>query len=553
MEARPESLYGMLSSAKRFLIPEYQRPYVWTKEDVERLWDDLWGDFLEDHGEPDSSAPATPSDPYFLGPVVVANLEDKDKAKLSYVVDGQQRLTTLHSLLWIMHNRLRPSINESCQERVNELNRVLTMPNGNSLLKVAGRDEANYTATVRNSVLDERTSLGIAVRYLREMTAERTEQEIDTFARFLLHKTRFVFVQTDSFSSAWELFIGLNGKGRPLNPADLIKAYICGRSPDSEAVANIWEGAVLPLGNDATSAILDTVRMSTGEVGTEASLFRMVEDAWKNRKIDADLLRLGCGAYYQFWIQTFSALTGIDATGTRALYSLRALKRRDIMPVLIALAQRYGFVSLFDTRLLQLLNAYQLWMAICSKRGRERDFTDLAHKISSSQGTLETTLGQIAELLKKLAPTEDTVRNAVRLAAYPGRVLLHIVKSYEEGMRGGVTIEDVWYEHIMPLAPTDFWFAAAGTTDQNMYARIVNNIGNVTPLDPATNIKGRNDPWETKRKLFLEFVPNWLAAEIARQNPEKWTPAKIEQRRNKIADWCIQTRWPLTKLLGTTP
>ena len=113
--------------------------------------------------------------------------------------------------------------------------------------------------------------------------------------------------------------------------------------------------------------------------------------------------------------------------------------------------------------------------------------------------------------------------------------------------------DDVWYEHLMPQTGTAFWYAAAGTSDPNAYTRIVNNIGNIVPLDPATNIKNRNNPWEEKRGLLMTEVPSWLAAGIARSNPNGWTPPKIVARAKEIAMWAVETRWKLPEALAQLP
>src|SRR5438309_410318 len=59
-------------------IPRFQRPYDWTSENIS----DFWNDLSENH-----------DNDYFMGSIVVYR-DSKDK-KLLYVVDGQQRLTTL--------------------------------------------------------------------------------------------------------------------------------------------------------------------------------------------------------------------------------------------------------------------------------------------------------------------------------------------------------------------------------------------------------------------------------------------------------------------------
>ncbi len=63
-----------------FFIPRFQRPYSWTKENVEELWEDS---IQESSGD------------YFIGSMVVYKKAEDTRA----VIDGQQRLTTLMMML----------------------------------------------------------------------------------------------------------------------------------------------------------------------------------------------------------------------------------------------------------------------------------------------------------------------------------------------------------------------------------------------------------------------------------------------------------------------
>ena len=75
-----------------FIIPEYQRPYSWGNEQCDRLWEDLSG-FLERA----TDGVGDDNDQYFLGSIVV--YPNPDDMRILYVVDGQQRLTTLIMLV----------------------------------------------------------------------------------------------------------------------------------------------------------------------------------------------------------------------------------------------------------------------------------------------------------------------------------------------------------------------------------------------------------------------------------------------------------------------
>ncbi|MFA7492578.1 MAG: DUF262 domain-containing protein [Proteiniphilum sp.] len=77
-----------------FYIPEYQRGYRWTKSNVLQLLDDIW----EYRREPDNSNTF-----YCLQPVVVRETDWQDMDGNTIhgyeLIDGQQRLTTLHRII----------------------------------------------------------------------------------------------------------------------------------------------------------------------------------------------------------------------------------------------------------------------------------------------------------------------------------------------------------------------------------------------------------------------------------------------------------------------
>jgi len=232
-------------------------------------------------------------------------------------------------------------------------------------------------------------------------------------------------------------------------------------------MSEIWNEKVLPLKDDSTSALLDITRVGTGEVGSDNKLFKMFERAWKSRQVSAVLVTNGADAYYHFWHKPIEDLYYehlTDSPGKRSLRGLRTLKRRDISPLIIALADTYGMKAIFDTKLLRLIEAYQLWMAIIGKRGRERDFTALAYEINKNTIQKDEAITKLAELIKRLAPPIEEVKTAIKNSAYRGRIMMFIVRSYEEGMRGDVQIDDVQYEHIMPKTPTDYWYEVAWQT-----------------------------------------------------------------------------------------
>ena len=87
IESVDQEIRNLLSSGY-YRIPRFQRPFSWTRENIQEFWDDVVRD--------------SPTD-YFIGSMVVF----KEGSQRFGVVDGQQRLTTITVLLAVLRNALQ--------------------------------------------------------------------------------------------------------------------------------------------------------------------------------------------------------------------------------------------------------------------------------------------------------------------------------------------------------------------------------------------------------------------------------------------------------------
>src|SRR5438445_7673492 len=90
-----------LLAGRKYSIDYYQREYKWQKKQVAELLDDLAAKFLESHEDGNERSAVAEYGHYFLGSIIVS---DKDGQK--FIIDGQQRLTTLTLLLIFLHHQL---------------------------------------------------------------------------------------------------------------------------------------------------------------------------------------------------------------------------------------------------------------------------------------------------------------------------------------------------------------------------------------------------------------------------------------------------------------
>src|SRR5437868_5424246 len=90
-----------LMSAARYAVDYYQREYRWQTKQVAELIDDLAGKFAESYEMGHERSAVEGYGHYFLGSIIIS---DKDGRK--FIIDGQQRLTTLALLLIRLHHLL---------------------------------------------------------------------------------------------------------------------------------------------------------------------------------------------------------------------------------------------------------------------------------------------------------------------------------------------------------------------------------------------------------------------------------------------------------------
>ena len=108
-----QTVLQLLNSGQEipFLIPEYQRPYSWSDDEIITLFDDLWSFSIE------RTRPDGPKS-YFLGCVV--SYEEDDKRQ---IIDGQQRITSLFLLLRAIFDMLEKEENRT-EEVANFINKI---------------------------------------------------------------------------------------------------------------------------------------------------------------------------------------------------------------------------------------------------------------------------------------------------------------------------------------------------------------------------------------------------------------------------------------------
>ncbi|MGI8976095.1 MAG: DUF262 domain-containing protein [Thermomicrobiales bacterium] len=225
-----------------YTVPDFQREYVWERENVDRLLQDVYDEFYEEPGK------LSKQTEYFIGSVVVCRGDDQ----AFQLIDGQQRMT----ICYLVICAIRDAIMEAGETpKGNWYQSLIASSSFNSegdsvylyrlalqyadsdgvLVKIADengpdtRDIAATTNSVRH-LLD-------AYSAIREFLTINFEDDIPSLKRFLVAFTtrlKLIRIVTPDLSRALKVFETINDRGVGLTAMDLLKNLLFINTPTAQ-------------------------------------------------------------------------------------------------------------------------------------------------------------------------------------------------------------------------------------------------------------------------------------------------------------------------------
>jgi hypothetical protein len=231
---------NQLFANHRFRLDYYQREYTWSRDDVRTLLNDLYRRFAANWNPSHSRYKTATYSPYFLGPFVY--FED---GGVTYLVDGQQRLTTLHLLLLYMRRMLQDLGEE---DDAVEMDR-LTSKNefGKQTFTIDIDERAALLASIRANKRFELPSVpmpSVQNLYARsrdleeDFPTELRDERLVYFVDWLRNRVCLVGIKALGRDSGWEIFETMNDRGSRLDPIDLLKSFLLSRADVRHAELN---------------------------------------------------------------------------------------------------------------------------------------------------------------------------------------------------------------------------------------------------------------------------------------------------------------------------
>lgn len=246
MEIQSKQLNIAEAFKNHYIVPQYQREYVWKDNNVQQLLDDIYSEYSGKN-----------SSEYFIGSIVVWGESNNNFE----VIDGQQRLTTLFIALCALANIHRENNDNSHLKYVELLlvsptynsdsfafdqHLILQYEDSNKILEVLlnGADNTEMLETYSKSKNTEAIeNIFKAYKFIKEYFSEKNNDDFLKFSDYFLHKVVFMQIKTPSISDALKIFETINERGVGLNPMDLLKNLIFMQlsSSDFEKLNSKWK------------------------------------------------------------------------------------------------------------------------------------------------------------------------------------------------------------------------------------------------------------------------------------------------------------------------
>ncbi len=315
---------------QRFLLDSYQREYAWTQKQVEDLVNDLTGRFRRVWSPKHELKAVGQYQPYFLGPIITF-----ERGGQRFIIDGQQRLTTLMLLImWLL--RLQDGRDDAVPgleplvyaDMFGEKSFAVDDP-----LDTERRQclEALLTGVDFDAAAAQSTSVrNLWDRYAdieRLFPEDLRDEELPFFIYWLLYRVFLVEVSTSNDALALEIFETMNDRGLRLTGLDMLKSFVLAQvnADDRERVNLVWRTRLtdlLDIDSNAHSAFIKSwLRAKHSSSGEDDASIGQAFDKWVRK----GAIRMGLDSPPAFRDFVVQEMNGLARRYRELLLATRAL------------------------------------------------------------------------------------------------------------------------------------------------------------------------------------------------------------------------------------
>lgn len=587
MKADTYSLATIFGRDVRYVVPLYQRPYVWNEEEH---WQPLWEDILWVLGhlsEANGDRPMT----HFLGAIVLEQQQTQvGEIDVRTVIDGQQRLTTLQLFL-AAASRVADLRQQEAQANLlgglTRNNQYLaksrqqqfkvwpTNVNRDAFLAVMAPElTANHGDDPNNRVQEAYAFFFETLKAWSDAFADDATQTSKQFAaltgvaRDLL---KVVVIDLDPEDNAQAIFETLNARGTPLLAFDLVKNLVFQRADDAGAeldslYAEEWSEFDTPYWRQeirqgrlnrarAELFLMHWLTMRRAEAVHAHHLYAVFK-----RLLETDPEPIA-EVIHEF-SRDGATYKGFDdqppgSVPRRFFDQLEVLDTTTAIPIALLLYRDETPPEERDAVLL-MLESWLVRRMLCrlTGSGYNRLFVEMLKELGKSKNQPDEAIYSLLAGLRGDSarwPADGEVIRALTVEPVYGRLtqkrVVMILSKLEIDARTALA-EDMALpprlsiEHLMPRSWKKHWPLPDDQVDaEELREAHINRLGNLTLVTDKLNPSLSNSGWAKKRPALNKHSVLLVNRQIVDQNPETWDEGCIDSRSLQLAEQIVRI-WP---------
>lgn len=560
MKGQAQSLTGYFNGwGARLIIPLYQRNYDWREENCKQLFDDL----LTLHYQQRQS--------HFFGSIV--SQVDPGTPQDLYIIDGQQRLTTVSLLLIALANAHRVGELTAREEQAGDdiINRYIINPTvrreRNIKLQPIERDMVAYDALLPGSGRqpDETSNVTRNYRYLyqRAVTCGLSLDELCNAVEHL----EVISINLEPNDDPQLIFESLNSTGLDLSEADKVRNYLLmSLQPQQQRqfYRQYWHPIEECTAYEPTSFLRDYLTLKRGRITKTNRIyaeFKAYDAAAGMSREDllADLL------HYARIFHDIVAPSFPDPAVNAKLRRMAPIGLNVAYPFLMAFFDYVGHQGLpaaGQVEVLHLVENYWVRRLICNRPSNalnkvfmtlHRDvlklfaaapegttYTDAAtYLLRLRSGSWE--LPRDAEVRRSLA-----TRNVYRMPLGAREFLFERFENQNSNEMGidivqGLRDGTISIEHIMPQTLSNEWRNALGPEWERIHHDYCHTLANLTVT--AYNTRYSNATFIEKLNMEHGFAETNYRLNDYVRTCDKWTETELLERQRRQLEIFLRL-WP---------
>lgn len=555
LDTKTLTLNEILGNGKIYYVPQFQRDFSWENDHLDDLWNDLMAIYLN------------PNEAHYMGSIVLQT-KDEPGNKQYWIIDGQQRFTTLSMLALAVIKKIKDLADsgidkESNIERADLLmKQYIGQKDPSSLLYssklflnenndgfyqqrlLTFRFPVNYS-----KLLDSEKLLWDAYQFFVKQVDElyKIETNGEKIASFLAktvgEQLKFIQITVVDELNAYTVFETLNSRGIELTSTDLLKNYlfslVAKSRNDLNAVKHQWKKIIDAIGLKEFPVFLRYYLNARSSLVTKDQLFKSIKKAVKTDQQVLDLLD-----HLEKYAYTYNALFNPedeiwenDKQLKEDVNCLMLFKVTLCHPLLMVAFEKFDFTEF--KKLIHGIMIISFRYNVIGKlqtNDMEKAYNRAANKVYLGE---ITTANLALDDIRDLYLSDEAFRSYFELKMYnttnsqQKKIARYILYKIEGQLANGVKtdyqLDEGTIEHVLPENMDEHWNSLF--SDEEHLANVY-KLGNLTLLEPKLNNRQAGQKPFSVKKTVYEQSKFAISKEI---KGEEWNIKMINHRQASLA------------------